>query len=138
MDDELARAISTEAAVVLRLCWGISVGVAWRWRKALGVDQFGTDGGRRLNHAATEAGGAAAKKKKWTDSEREARRRLAIEKDFGRLSQGYHGPHWTEAELALLGTMPDKEVAALIGKSRDAVRAQRRRSGVEPFAGKHG
>jgi hypothetical protein len=33
------------------------------------------------------------------------------------LHPGYHGPRWTPQELALLGTMPDDEVAAQIGKT---------------------
>jgi hypothetical protein len=36
VDEELARAIRSESAAVLRYWWGVSVGVVWRWRRALG------------------------------------------------------------------------------------------------------
>jgi hypothetical protein len=48
------------------------------------------------------------------------------------MQPGYHGPRWTAGELALLGTMPDAVVAKRIGKTRDAVRAQRVRRKVPP------
>jgi hypothetical protein len=49
---------------------------------------------------------------------------------FGQhLHPGYHGPRWTDAELALLGTMPDEEVAAQIGKTPGAVSLMRWRLG---------
>jgi hypothetical protein len=36
----------------------------------------------------------------------------------------------TDEELALLGTMPDAEVAARIGRTVEAVRLKRRRAGI--------
>jgi hypothetical protein len=44
-------------------------------------------------------------------------------------------PAWTDEELALLGTAPDKDLAKQIGKTRDAVRAQRRRQKIAPAGG---
>jgi hypothetical protein len=37
LDDELARAVRTEAAAAVCYWWGVSQGVVQRWRKALGV-----------------------------------------------------------------------------------------------------
>jgi hypothetical protein len=48
------------------------------------------------------------------------------------LQPGYHGPPWTQGQLALLGTDADELIAARIGKSRDAVRAQRVRRKIPP------
>jgi hypothetical protein len=43
--------------------------------------------------------------------------RISLDLNLGQyLQPGYHGPHWTADELALLGTMPDEEVAARIGR----------------------
>jgi hypothetical protein len=59
------------------------------------------------------------------------RRRTAQEMDLGEhLVPGYHGPRWTAAELALLGTASDEEVAARTGRTRESVRLMRTRRGV--------
>jgi hypothetical protein len=44
-------------------------------------------------------------------------------------------PAWTTDELALLGTMPDENLAKRIGKTRDAVRAQKRRQKIAAAGG---
>jgi hypothetical protein len=46
-------------------------------------------------------------------------------------SSGGHG--WTEDELALLGTAPDEEVAAQIGRTPGAVGQKRCKVGVPTF-----
>jgi hypothetical protein len=47
------------------------------------------------------------------------------------LSPGYNrGPWWTMEELMLLGTMPDEDVAARIGRTVGAVRRQRTIRGI--------
>jgi len=38
------------------------------------------------------------------------------------LKPGYHGSRWTDEDLALLGTLPDAELAARIGLTVAAVR----------------
>ncbi|HVS35423.1 MAG TPA: hypothetical protein VMS17_07545 [Gemmataceae bacterium] len=48
VDVELARAIRMESAAAIRCWWGVSVGVVWRWRKALGVGLMHSPGARRL------------------------------------------------------------------------------------------
>lgn len=64
----------------------------------------------------------------------EARRNMsAAAKRRGALPPAMRGPLWTEGELALLGTMPDKEVAARIGRSVGAVHDHRRKLGVPSF-----
>jgi hypothetical protein len=42
---------------------------------------------------------------------------------------GYHGPWWTKAEVALLGRVPDEEVARRTGRTVGAVRQKRERLG---------
>jgi hypothetical protein len=68
-----------------------------------------------------------------TREEREERRPRADEDNYGkRLQPGYNlGEWWTAEVLALLGTSLAVEVAKRIGKSRDAVRAQRVRRNIK-------
>jgi hypothetical protein len=61
----------------------------------------------------------------------QAQRRLTRTLNLSRYLQlGYQGPWWTEAELGLLGTLPDEEVANQIGRTPNAVGCQRNRRGI--------
>jgi hypothetical protein len=44
--------------------------------------------------------------------------------------QRWTGKGWTGKEVALLGTVPDEDVAAMTGKSLGAVRSKRRSMGI--------
>jgi hypothetical protein len=108
--------------------------VVWKWRKAFGVSKTNNPGSQRLVRAAAQMGACAVRGKVWTDEERAQRSRISLDLNLGQyLQPGYHGPHWTAEQLALLGTMPDEEVAARIGRTVEAVRIMRgrrkRRSG---------
>jgi hypothetical protein len=46
------------------------------------------------------------------------------------LKTGYHSPWWSAKELALLGTLPDDGVAALVGRAANAVRQKWRALGL--------
>jgi hypothetical protein len=74
--EELARAIRHESAAAIRHWWGVSVGVVWRWRKALGVGRTNNEGSARLIRAAAEKGAVAVAAREWTQEERERRRQL--------------------------------------------------------------
>jgi hypothetical protein len=50
VEEELARAVRNESAAALGHWWGVSAGVVWRWRKALGVGRAGSEGSRRPDH----------------------------------------------------------------------------------------
>ena len=85
----------------------------------------------RLQRASAHGGGDVAKAKEWTEAERQAKREIAERLDLGRhLRHGYHGPRWTKAERALLGKLPDIEVAARIGHTVSAVRQKRNLAGI--------
>jgi hypothetical protein len=43
---------------------------------------------------------------------------------------GYGGASWTRRELALLGKLPDEEVAARVGRTPNAVRIKREKLGI--------
>jgi hypothetical protein len=111
--------------------WRVSEGVVWRWRKALGVSCTSNEGSRRLVHAASRAGGAAMRARGLTRKERAERRRRALRLNLGRfLPTGYHGPRWTQEQVALLGKEPDDVVAAKTGRSVEAIRIKRTQLGI--------
>jgi hypothetical protein len=133
VDEELARAIRSESAAALRHWWGVGERVVWKWRRALGVGRMDNPGSARLIRAASQKGADEMRRKDWPVQARLERRERAGAGDYAaRLQPGYHGPRWTQGQLALLGTDADERIAARIGKSRDAVRAQRVRLKIPP------
>src|SRR5262249_4556778 len=105
--------------------------LVWRWRRCLGVGRADPEGSRRLIQAAAEAGADVTRGVPLPADQVEVRRRNALELDLGRhLHTGYHGPRWTTGEVALLGTLPDEEVAARVGKTPSAVRQKREELGI--------
>src|SRR5262249_8953770 len=118
--------------------WGLSAKAVWHWRKALGVGRTDSPGTRRLIHAAAEKGAEGIKHRVWTAAERDGYRQRAVELDVGRFLVGPRlERQWKKAELQLLGTLPDEEVAARIGRTTNAVRIQRTGLGL-PDPGGHG
>ena len=115
---------------------GVSVGVVWKWRKALGVTRTNNEGSVRRQRAASEAGAAKTRGVPLPPEQVERRRRTALRLNLGRyLKTGYHGPWWTRAEVALLGRVPDEEVARRTGRTPNAVRCKREKLGrVRPPA----
>ena len=84
--------------------------------------------------AAAELGGQVIHDREFTDEECDARSEAELRLNLAQyLKTGYHGPRWTEAEVQLLGTLPDAEVARMIGKSVNGVRVKRTRLGVPTF-----
>ncbi len=131
VDEELARAIRTESAAAVRFWWGVSVGVVHRWRRAFGIGRMDNPGSRRLFRAAAEKGARRATWVEWTPEARERKRRINREQNLGRnLQLGYHGRRWTDEEAALLGKLPDDEVAGHTGRKVDAVRRKREALGI--------
>jgi hypothetical protein len=51
-----ARAVRLESAAAIRHWWGVSVGVVWRWRKALGLPctAFQAEKGEKAGSAPAE------------------------------------------------------------------------------------
>ena len=127
--EELARAIRSESAAAVCWWWGVGVKQIWIWRKSLGVSRTNNEGSRRLMHAASQKGADAMKEREWSDEEREQRRQQTIASGCNaNIKPGYNlGPLWTRKELALLGKLPDEEVAKQLGRTKNAVRAKRTR-----------
>src|SRR5262249_3918133 len=139
VDEVLAWAIQHESAAAICFWWRPSEGAVWRWRKALGVTRTSSAGSRRLIQAAAKAGAFAVQEREVTDEERDRLSRRA--RDLGRdrdLRPRYHGPAWTAEEVALLGQLPDAEVAERTGRTREAVRQKRNELGVPDPAARRG
>src|SRR5260370_998924 len=65
LDDELARAVRTEAAAAVCFWWGASRNVVRQWRRFLDVDRVNNPGTHRLVQASAEAGAEAIKANEW-------------------------------------------------------------------------
>jgi hypothetical protein len=132
VDEELARAIRSESAKALMHWWRVGVKVVWRWRKAFGIRRTGTPGSALLVQAAAQLGADAMKQRDWSAEECDMRRQRALDLNYGdRLPHGYNlAPWWSDEELALVGTAPDEEIAAMIGPTIEAVRIMRTRRGI--------
>ena len=132
--EELARAVRTESAQAIGAWWGVSEGVVWRWRKALGVDgPAGTRGSRLAITGAARKGAEAVKQREFTEEERQAKREMALRLNLGRHAAASPKVNaWTAEELALLAdpTLSNSEIALRIGRSWRAVWQKRRRLGL--------
>ena len=131
VDEELARAVRTESAAAVGYWWGANRrAVAW-WRRALGVTRTNNPSSHLLIQCAAEIGGEASRARGVTDEECDRRSETASRMKLGQyLTPGGGRPLWSQAELRLLGAMPDDEVAGRIGKTVEAVRLQRCRRGI--------
>ncbi len=86
----------------------------------------GTEGSRLLIQAAAQKGAEAVQAREFTPAELRVKRRNARRLNLGQhLRPGYHGPRWTAEQRVLLGTLPDADVAAITGKTVNAVRVMR-------------
>ena len=136
VDEELARAVRHESAAAVMRWWGASHNAVQNWRRALGVGRTNNEGTHRLIQGSAEKGAEAVKAREWTEEEREQRRLLNAEKGLAdNLILGYHGPLWTPEDIALLGTLPDEEVARRTGRTVNAVRLKREELGIPNPAG---
>jgi hypothetical protein len=128
----LVHAVRHEAAAAVGFWRGVGEDVVWRWRKALDVTRTNNEGWQRLIRSAAEAGAEAIKAREWTEAKRKKRRRQA--KRLGLIEYPrtvyLRECAWTAEELALLGTLPDDEVAAMIGRTTNAVRLMRTTRGI--------
>jgi hypothetical protein len=131
VDEELARAVRHESAAAVMYWWKASHTAVFNWRTALGVTRTDNEGTARLTQAAAEKGAEAVKEREWTEEEREHRRQINAEKGLADyLVTGYHGPLWTPEDIALLGVVPDEELAQRTGRTAGAVRQKREELGI--------
>jgi hypothetical protein len=131
VDAKLARAVRCESAQAVRSRWGASANTVRKWRRALGVKRF-NEGSKRLHDAAAVETGRKTRGRKLPPEQVERRRRTARDLDLGQYLWNGSDPEkrWTAAELALLGTLPDEQLAEQLGRTATAVRVQRTRLGI--------
>jgi hypothetical protein len=92
---------------------------------------MGNPGTQRLMLAASAKGAGVRRGVPLPPEQVEQRRRAALENNLAQyLIPGYHGPWWSQDQLALLGKLPDDEVARRTGRSCNAVRVKRDRLGI--------
>jgi hypothetical protein len=99
----LGTAIQHESVASISYWWGVSRSPIHHWRAAFGIGGNGTEGSRRLRRAVALGGLNAREKPRWNDA------RL-----------------WEADELALVGKLPDAEVARMTGRTVNAVSVMRR------------
>ena len=86
--------------------------------------------------AASEVGAAAVRGKGLPPEQVARRRSTALELNFGRrLIPGYRGPRLTRRQKALLGKLPDEELARRTGRTPNAVRQKRETLSIPKPAG---
>ncbi len=134
VNDDLVRAIRAESAEALMYHFGVGSKAVWNWRRAFvpGEGKVRTAGDRNVQQRRSEAGNAALRGKEWTDEERDARAKRA--KRLGlRPPNRWATTGWTADQDALLGTMPDADVATLVGRTPGAVRSRRTGKQIPTF-----
>jgi hypothetical protein len=115
--DELVRAIRSESSAALQYWFGVGIETVWRWRKFFGVEMWGTEGSKRLHQQLSQVGGDAMRGTTvppYVIAKRRATRQA-------------NGKCWTKEEVALLGLLPDDEVARRTGRTLNAVMLKRQR-----------
>jgi hypothetical protein len=139
VDEELARAVRHESALAVAYWWGVSRDAVRYWRRALGVGRADNEGTARLVKAASASGAAAVRGQGLPPEQVERRRRTAVEQGLGRyLTPGHQWPRWTDEDLALLGAVPDEDLAAKTGRTPNAVRVKRTRLGIPTHKDRRG
>jgi hypothetical protein len=135
VDDELLRALRTEAAVAVAYWWGVPSTRVSKWRRALGVERF-TEGSRRLLLRSSAKGADTTRGVPLPAAAVAQRRQRAKEMDLVRFMRAKRWPQsrpWTARELKLLGTLPDEAVAKRVKRSRATVRRERVNRGIPAF-----
>jgi hypothetical protein len=123
---DLERAVRTESAEALKHWFGVSTHTAWKWRRRFipGAGHVRTRGDRLTHRRISAAGADVLRGVPLSEEVCEAR--SAAAKAAGRKPTGrWAATGWTAEQLALLGTMPDTDLAARIGRTTEAVRSKR-------------
>jgi hypothetical protein len=136
VEEVLARAVRQEAAAAAQHWWGVSRSTVLKWRKAMGADRNNNPGTRRLVRAAVEAAASAQRGVTPSPEQVEHRRQAYAARNARAKGPLYGGAVWTEEEVSLLGTAPDAEVGALLGRTVDGVACKRWKLRIAPFRGR--
>jgi len=126
VNEELARAVRTESATAIAYWWGVHTSTVLSWRRALGVTRKNNQGTHRLILGAI----TATLESRFGAGPRRVRIRAGG-------TQRCRAAVWTADEIALLGTAPDSEVAAKMGRSVASVGPKRRTLGTSGLDSGH-
>jgi hypothetical protein len=133
LDDELARAVQHESAAAISYWWGVTTPTVVKWRRALGVDRRNNAGSQVLIHAATTKARAAVDPVRSPECRRKQRENAIRRRLWELAPRVTRGLEWTPAHQALIGTMPDRDVAARTGHPLRSVRHMRLKLGIAPY-----
>jgi hypothetical protein len=144
---DLAKALRTESRLAVCFHFGISPQTVSEYKRQLGIERL-TAGSTFLFWRNVRLAGSAAARAKMS-RQREGRKDLMTPEDRERLREIQKRPksavwkakaskrwqrryallgkpkEWTEAEMSLLNTRPDREVAKLVDRSVGAVKAKK-------------
>jgi hypothetical protein len=144
---DLIRALRTESVAAVKFHFGVSRSLIWEYRQQLGIERLNPGSlrlfWRTVDHARSEEARAKmsqsreGRKDTMTPEAREQLREIQKrpkteawkERMAERLQRRYRfsgRPRpWTEEELSLIGTRPDREVAKLLNRSLSAVKGKK-------------
>ena len=91
--EELVRTIHSESSAALQHWFGVNEATVWKWRRAFGVTQWGTEGSRQLHQALSENGAARLRGKKLSKALVEPL--AAVSRAPGSRPRGGRVAHWT-------------------------------------------
>jgi DNA-binding Xre family transcriptional regulator len=134
---DLARAVRHESSLAIQYWWGVGPATVHRWRRQLGIGNR-TEGTIHLHRAwqpqKLSPSVAARGRQKSIGTASRAKMSQTV-----RARGYYHRDQriWTPEEEALLGTMPDREVAERLNRSLKLVGMWRRKRGIPPFRVQH-
>jgi hypothetical protein len=129
VEEELARAILHESAAALMFWFGVANSTVTLWRMTHGVGGLtGTEGTRRLVRAGQVRRLAKLRAKRPPQPAK--RRPTRVLGRMRGLQAANQERAWPAEHLALLGTLPDTEVAARTGRCENGVKVKRSKLGI--------
>ena len=131
---DLARAVQTETAAAVALAWGVDRFTVHKWRRVLNVKR--ANEGTRARHRQNRPLVISAEANELGITRAHAApARVQAEKTKRERGHISNRRAWSEEEVAMLGTMPDKEVAQRLGCCERSVSSERRRRGLAASKG---
>jgi hypothetical protein len=134
VEGELARAVCCESAAAIGYWWGVSKNTVTKYRQALGVTLKNNESTYRLLQANAALAREVAYQVGISEDERTRRSKRMYRLQLWRMPRrvGF-GRAWAPEEVALLGTLPDPEVARRTGRTAGSVHGKRRDLQIPPF-----
>src|SRR5579864_26464 len=124
----LIKAIQRESEVAVAFHWGVSAGLVWQWRRALGVPRD-TDGTKRVQKHYMGKLAEISKKPEIRRRKSRIVKRLMRE---GLLRPG-NGRPFSAKEITKLGTDTDRNVAKTLGRNSHSIQWKRKQLGIPAY-----